>query len=568
MEPIRINSKTNVKKCSLCPKETEYYCHSCIKDLCRHCKAIYVIDLDSKHHEVTIYREKSKCFLKQDGYLMHRNRIYNKYCESCEVPVFYSCPRPFSSLSYFSTREHNNHKLFGMWTAYQTKRQQNKKLMQNISSEKLYYKHVQMETLKADVQRDIEKCHEEISRCQSEVMLKGIKLKDLIDRCHVETLNHTAKKYDRWILRQESALFRSIAKIRMYEHFPSTPVKFLRFVKKAHLPRLQETPHLSTQCLLILTQKFNTQILIQLLSEIQIIEGKKRNIKAGNDHLFSLMPSPVSKKSYQVAAVNSCGHISCVTPNKVWVCDDYSLVLTDTTSGDTLFSVKDVANYSWSGSHTVNHECELIYRDKNQNIKKLCKDTKTRTLIEKPRTPWEKRCVYISPSTGDLLVGMYIYEPDLNEAILNRYNDAGRQIQSIPHNDTAFFSNPHYITENRNGDIVVSDFWLHAVVVTSSGGIHRFSYTGPSAGSEMLPHGVCTDSLSHILVCDDNTKTVQMLDKDGHFLSVLLSKESPGIFDGPFSMSYDDKKQLLWVGTGNKTLSIYRYINRHLTFTG
>ena len=169
-------------------------------------------------------------------------------------------------------------------------------MMQNIRSETLYYKHVQMETLKTDVQSDIEKCYIEISRCQSEVMLKGIKLKNLIDRGHVQKLDHTAKTYEKWILRQKSAIYKSSTKIRVYKHFASTPVKFLRFVKKAHLPRLQETPHLSTQCLLILTQKFNTQILIQLLSEIQIIEGKKRNIKAGNEHLFSLMPSPVSKK--------------------------------------------------------------------------------------------------------------------------------------------------------------------------------------------------------------------------------------------------------------------------------
>lgn len=564
MDPIRINSRTNVKKCSLCQKETEFYCHSCIKDLCRHCKAIHVIDLDTKHHEVTIYREKCKYFPKQDGYLIHRNRIYNKYCESCDVLVFYSRPRPIPSLSF---REHNKHKIFDMWAAYQTKRQQHKNIMQNIRSETLYYKQVQLGTLKTDVQADIKKCHEEISRCQSEVMLKGIKLKDLIDRGYVETLNHTVKTYQRWILRQKSAIFKSITKIRVYEHFASTPVIFLRFVKKAHLPKLLETPHLSKQCVLIMTQKVNKENLIQILSEMRIINGKKRNLYAGNEHLLALMPSPVSKKSYQVAGVNSCGHISCVTPNKVWVCDDYNLVLTDTTSGETLYSVKDVANYSWSGSHTVNQECELIYRDKNQNIKKLCKDNKTRTLLEKPSTPWKIRCMYISPSTGDLLVGMYINEPNLHAALINRYNNAGLLIQSIPHDDTALFGNPHYITENRNGDIVVSDFKLRSVVVTSSGGIHRFSYAGPSAG-EMLPHGVCTDSLSHILVCDDNTKTVQMLDKDGHFLSVLLSKESPGIFDGPFSMSYDDKRQLLWVGTGNKTLSIYRYINRHLTFTG
>lgn len=56
-----------------------------------------------------------------------------------------------------------------------------------------------------------------------------------------------------------------------------------------------------------------------------------------------------------------------------------------------------------------------------------------------------------------------------------------------------------------------------AVVVTDSGGRHRFSYTGHPPGSGMLPGGVCTDALSRILECDCGSKSIQLIDKNGHF---------------------------------------------------
>ncbi|XP_052692830.1 uncharacterized protein LOC128171121 [Crassostrea angulata] len=105
-----------------------------------------------------------------------------------------------------------------------------------------------------------------------------------------------------------------------------------------------------------------------------------------------------------------------------------------------------------------------------------------------------------------------------------------------------------------------------AVVVTECGGRHRFSYTGHPSGSGLDPCGICTDALSHILVCDDKTKTVQMIDKDGQFLSHLLIRPS-GIFR-PWSLSYDINTHRLWVGSrDNNTGVIYSYITRHDALT-
>lgn len=67
----------------------------------------------------------------------------------------------------------------------------------------------------------------------------------------------------------------------------------------------------------------------------------------------------------------------------------------------------------------------------------------------------------------------------------------------------------------------MSDF--DVVVVTDCEGKHRVTYTGHPLQSELSPRGICTDALSHILVCDLKTETIQIIDKDGQFLSNYLT---------------------------------------------
>nr|XP_034309357.1 uncharacterized protein LOC105347843 [Crassostrea gigas] len=244
----------------------------------------------------------------------------------------------------------------------------------------------------------------------------------------------------------------------------------------------------------------------------------------GNQCLLKLMSPPEFLHSITVTGVGCCDHISCVTSDQVWVSDDRnSLILTDTT-GVPLHRVEDSCSDLY-GLHTVNSESELIYIDRNDDIHKLSKDMKTTTtFMERTDFTWGPWCVYWSPSTGDLLVGMWYINDYTKKGKVTRYNPSGQLTQTIQHDNRGrgLYSEPNYITENNNGDVVVSDF--SAVVVTERGGRHRFSYTGPPSGSRLWPRGICTDALSHILVCDDSTNTVQMLDKDGQFLSHLLTK--------------------------------------------
>lgn len=151
-----------------------------------------------------------------------------------------------------------------------------------------------------------------------------------------------------------------------------------------------------------------------------------------------------------------------------------------------------------------------------------------------------------------------------------RFNRKGllTQSQYPKEKSKCFTSTPKFITENNNGDVVVSalnqsspEDKSGAVVVTDQSGKTRFIYRGHSRRSELQPRGICTDALSHILVCDLKTHSVQMLNKDGKFLSYLLIRPT-GIFT-PSSLFYDSKTHHLWVGSIVKnTVCVYRYLSR------
>ncbi|XP_078312238.1 uncharacterized protein LOC144618964 [Crassostrea virginica] len=311
-------------------------------------------------------------------------------------------------------------------------------------------------------------------------------------------------------------------------------------------------------------------MVVNLMKGMRLVETGKRQAP-GTELLLTLMSSPVLQKSLSVKGVY-CSHISCVTPDRVWVSNINNLILTDTATVKQLHSVEDSLD-SGTGKHTVNCDSELIYIDKDKNINKLSSDMKTTIkLIKHTDTTCRPWCVYCSPSSGDLLVGMLTAESPYKGKVMRYEKNTGKHKQTIPHNDNTphtLYEFPRFITENNNGDVLVSDWYRRAVVVTSGEGVHRFSYTGPPSGSELRPRGICTDVMSHILVSDRRTHSVQMLDRNGQFLSYLLTTQSPGIHTPLWGLSYDVTNHVLYVGSelNNRTLSVYRYINRHLALS-
>ena len=75
------------------------------------------------------------------------------------------------------------------------------------------------------------------------------------------------------------------------------------------------------------------------------------------------------------------------------------------------------------------------------------------------------------------------------------------------------------------------------------------------------PRGITCDRYGHVIVADYSSNLIHLLDKHGRFLMYLLT-EADGIF-APTSVAVD-KTGFLWVGGGDATIKIYRYISSEI----
>nr|XP_034312026.1 uncharacterized protein LOC117684363 [Crassostrea gigas]XP_034312027.1 uncharacterized protein LOC117684363 [Crassostrea gigas] len=280
-------------------------------------------------------------------------------------------------------------------------------------------------------------------------------------------------------------------------------------------------------------------------------QRKQDREKSAMKQTLSLCSSVTKVREYTVPGVYSVWHISLGKSGRLWVSDnDGNLVQIDL-QGNQLQKIKTSGRYE--GYHTVTQDGDLIYTDrKNKVINRIKQDN---TVTEFIKTgDWEPLSIHSSHINGDILVGMI----KGREAKVTRYNKTGEEIQNIQRDNKGqeLYSTPHYITENINGDICTSDLDKYAVVAVNKSGKYRFSYTG--RGSEFLPFGIYTDLLGHIIVCDGHSDTINIVDQDGQFLSLLLTKQQ-GIMYPP-GLCVDDENNLHVGQWGSNTVAVYKYL--------
>ena len=71
-------------------------------------------------------------------------------------------------------------------------------------------------------------------------------------------------------------------------------------------------------------------------------------------------------------------------------------------------------------------------------------------------------CVLFTVLWGSILVEICRRDTDPFTGKVMRYDNTGKHKQTIPHNDNTphtLYKSPRDITENNNGDVVVSDLW-------------------------------------------------------------------------------------------------------------
>lgn len=240
-------------------------------------------------------------------------------------------------------------------------------------------------------------------------------------------------------------------------------------------------------------------------------------------------------------------HISCLMPNRCWVSDMKKVQEIDE-NGRTLREL-DIY-FTLFGSHTLMQSGDLLFL-KDNDVFMLTSNGEVRNLFIHASLHF---CIHCSRMNDDILIG------DIN--VVTRYNILGIKLDEINLDDEgqSLYVETIFITENKNGDIIVSDNGKKAIVVTNKSGRHLFNYKGHNSQTTFHPGGICTDILGHILVCNvSSDPSVHLLNQKGQFLTYLLTNHQHGS-DCPQALCVDSHHNLYVGYSNNNRINVYSYL--------
>lgn len=111
-----------------------------------------------------------------------------------------------------------------------------------------------------------------------------------------------------------------------------------------------------------------------------------------------------------------------------------------------------------------------------------------------------------------------------------------------------------YVAENVNGDICFSN---RSVEVYDSNLQHRFSYPDATDVESFLPQDICTDDFGHILIADQRSRLIHILNKNGVLLKMV---KLPGLSTSyPISLTIDVNR-CLCIGCSDGKIRFIDYL--------
>ncbi|XP_035660058.1 E3 ubiquitin-protein ligase TRIM71-like [Branchiostoma floridae] len=156
------------------------------------------------------------------------------------------------------------------------------------------------------------------------------------------------------------------------------------------------------------------------------------------------------------------------------------------------------------------------------------------------------RGIAVDMRTNQILV------TDRDKGAVQVFRPDGSLVRTVRH-PRGEMTRPHYVTVDREGNILVSDWDTHFVYVYDESGKFLFQFGGEGSGEGQLsdPLGICTDSSGYILVADYGNERVQIFTRHGEFVRTVRTGSNPeGLAVGP-------EGQLVVINSLNNTVTVY-----------
>uniref|UniRef100_A0A8W8I396 B box-type domain-containing protein n=1 Tax=Magallana gigas TaxID=29159 RepID=A0A8W8I396_MAGGI len=550
-----------------CERYGAMYCNSCYRPMCEQCKDDHLKSSDNVDHDVVPYISRNRK-LPVEKCKTHPIKDLDLLCEECQIPLCSLCTtlknhkwHGFVNLEKFYS-ENYHFCLDKLPSIRDYFLPTSKELQKEIQEDAKEIERI-MENIRGKVKTDIESLKKLADEVMSEIMVEVDKEEEkLLDE--IKSQDKTVDEYITYLQKLDGDIreYLSASKVTniLIEHSKNLEIRPIPETTKPVTPTYTVGQH-SKEDVSNLLGKLHadqdqpkTRNIKPLKSRTSTSKEVKQDYpKASTTQQTWSLTAGTKIKELTVPDIECIFHVSLDKSDKLWVSDNTGNIFQVDFQGNMLQKI--CTSLQGFGYHTVTQDGDFIYTDREKKvINKKTKDKEVAVFISGGF--WEPISIHSSLKTGNIVVGM----KRTADAKVVRYNINGSFNYTIYRdiNGKKLYSEPHYITENINGDICTSDFEKQEVVVVNERGQHRFSYRGQRP--LFYPYGICTDTLGHIIVCDvySNKGSIDILDQNGQFLSHLL--ESQQGIDCPYSVCVDDQNNLYVGHFSNNTLDVYKYL--------
>jgi hypothetical protein len=527
-----------------CVKPVQQYCNSCQIGLCADCINKHVNSLKSMKHDIVPF---TKCTVQLvfPQCTSHSHQRCEAHCQKCDIPVCIKC----------LLGSHKGHDVVDIADVI-AKMKENIKRETEVIESSLITKNKSSD---ADVEKKISKSKARYSDFEKEAKDKRkiwhIEIDNIFD--NLESLIQSFKDQEITILKSCQSKLRSqnssmiqtvqenkkILKSNNVSDINNYRSKLTEFRAIPQVPDVM-SPSLNTNS--VQGREFSLELGDYRATLTQIA----LSLPSLTDEVLYSSGQELIKKAKVIAKIRTnvkqLHRVVCVGSDRAWISGIDRVIHSVDIHGTVQATVTSTCK-NYPDDITVNRQGELIYSDGSNRTIDVVRHGKTENLITAPQGwhPWGLCCT----RSGDILVSMVTTANESHQKIV-RYQgqNVTQEIDKDDRGNPIYQGGKYtmYVTENNNGDVVVSDPNANTVVVVESAGKVRFRYNDKPPGGKkpFCSRQIVTDSMGHIIVADSDNSCLHILGQNGQFIKCV---DNCGLNDRPCGLSVDNEGRL-WVG--------------------
>ena len=493
-------------ECDLCLSPVSFYCQRCGVKLCDPCVTVHLRIKCKAGHNIVDYASKEEvddaCFC-----VSHPESKCSAYCKTCDVPICILC----------ATIKHKSHDVSELQDKV-------RELLERITRKNnvLQSFRQELETLLDHTSNVLYSLPSFYQRRKNEVTKHGKELIKLI-RESVQKLNQELED-----LKSKNEVLLKIQKEEFEEmigYFNEINRKSMKLQKSSNVTEMKN--FISVIESQITAKSFKQYTLpkfhgckidktyiesyfgyIEKIQENELSVLRKKAIATSDISLkerprvHSVIDTGLPGRLYTMAIINDM---------EIWIGGRSKQLKLFDLHG----KIQRTLNVPCTKLYICMHESQVVFSDTtNKAIQQISQDNAVVTLFKTGN--WKPYGI-TDTTFGQLLV--CLRKDDQSKVV--RYSGIYSVLQEIQYNSQCqpLYEAAWYITENINGDIIVSDYKKDAIVAVDRLGIFRYIYSGTN--NDLDVGSVANDSKGLVFVADCKGDKIHILDGDGNFLQYI-----------------------------------------------